>query len=71
MSFFEIKSVMDVKDLLRHFGTIIYTGDQLGDYEMMEDEIRELYLEKMIDLEQFQGAMTVLKRAKNTCLKEK
>ncbi len=71
MSFFEIKSLMDVKDLLRHFGMIIYTGDPVGDYEMMEDEIRELYLEKIINLEQFQGAMTVLKKAKSAYRKEK
>lgn len=71
MSFFEIKSLMDVKDLLRQFGIIIYTGDPIGDYEMMEDEVRELYLEKMIDLEQFQGAMTALKKAKNALQNEK
>lgn len=65
MSFFEIKSVLDVKDLLRQFGIIIYTGDQLGDYEMWEDELRELHREKMIDLEQFQEAMQVIRQAKS------
>lgn len=65
MSIFEIKSVFDVKDLLRQFGIVIYTGDPLGDYEMWEDELRELYAEKMIDLDQFQQAMTVIKRAKS------
>lgn len=36
-------SFMDVKELLRAFGVVIYTGDAIGDCILMEDELRELH----------------------------
>ncbi|MFT9848134.1 YqgQ family protein [Aneurinibacillus sp. REN35] len=60
----EIKTILDVKALLRRFGIVIYMGDPLTDYEMCEDELRELYHEKVIDMDEFRAAMTVLQQAK-------
>jgi uncharacterized protein YqgQ len=62
----EIKNILQVKDLLRRFGITIYTGDRMGDYEMMEDELRELYTEKLLELQEFSSAMSVLKREKES-----
>jgi uncharacterized protein YqgQ len=64
----EIKTVSDVQALLRRFGIVIYMGDRLSDYEMWEDELRELYHEKLIEREEFSAAMSVLKQAKNAYL---
>ncbi len=36
-----MKSVYDIQQLLKKFGTIIYVGDRLGDLELMEMEIKE------------------------------
>jgi uncharacterized protein YqgQ len=60
----EIKTILDVKALLRRFGIVIYMGDALTDYEMWEEELRDLYHEKMIDIAEFRAAMTVLQQAK-------
>lgn len=44
------------------FGTIIYTGNRLGDLELMIMEINELYEWKLISKEQFQQAILLLKK---------
>jgi uncharacterized protein YqgQ len=61
----EIKNILDVKALLRRFGIVIYMGDRLTDYEMWEEELRELYQEKIIDIEEFRAAMLILQQAKH------
>lgn len=60
----QITTVLDVKALLRRFGIVIYMGNPLADYEMWEDELRELYMEKLITAEEFRQSMTVIQRAK-------
>ena len=60
----QITTILDVKALLRRFGIVIYMGSPLADYEMWEDELRELYTEKLIAVEEFRQAMTVLQQAK-------
>lgn len=58
-----IRTVHDVHELLKRFGTLIYTGNRLGDLELMEDEIRELYLEwGMITKKQFMAAIRALRQ---------
>lgn len=58
-----MRTLHDVQQLLRQFGTMIYTGDVLGDLELMEAELRELFLEwHVISAEQFQQALSVLQR---------
>nr|WP_047154457.1 YqgQ family protein [Aneurinibacillus tyrosinisolvens] len=63
-----MRTVSDVQALLRRFGIVIYMGDRLSDYEMWEDELRELYQEKLIELGEFSAAMNVLKQARNAYL---
>jgi len=59
-----METVFDVRQLLKRFGTFIYTGDRLADLELMEDEIRELYREELIEAREYQNAMLILKREK-------
>ncbi|MED0670478.1 YqgQ family protein [Aneurinibacillus aneurinilyticus] len=59
-----MNNILDVKALLRRFGIVIYMGDRLTDYEMWEEELRELYQESMIDVEEFRAAMMILQKAK-------
>ncbi|WCN37121.1 YqgQ family protein [Aneurinibacillus uraniidurans] len=59
-----ITTILDVKALLRRFGIVIYMGSPLADYEIWEDELRELYMEKLITVEEFRQAMAVIQRAK-------
>ena len=56
-----MNSLYDVMQLLKRFGIFVYTKDRLGDLEIMEDEVRELYRMQMIDAKDFQIAMLLLR----------
>ncbi|HWL22905.1 MAG TPA: YqgQ family protein [Ureibacillus sp.] len=65
-----MKSMIDIYDLLKRYGTFIYTGDRIGDLVLMEDEIRELYKSQVLDVKDFQTAILIL-RQEATKLKPK
>ena len=56
-----MKNMIDVYKLLKQFGTYIYTGNRIGDLEIIEDEIKELYKSKMIEPSQFQSAILIIR----------
>ncbi|ABO67727.1 MULTISPECIES: YqgQ family protein [Geobacillus] len=56
-----MKTVYDVQQLLKQFGTIIYVGDRLADLELMEEEVKELYESQLIDAKQLQAALFILR----------
>ena len=60
-----MNSLYDVMQLLKRFGIFVYTKDRLGDLEIMEDEVRELYKMQMIDAKDFQIAMLLLRGEKS------
>ncbi|MFE7061040.1 YqgQ family protein [Sutcliffiella sp. NPDC057660] len=57
-----MKSILDIRQLLKRYGTYIYTGDKIGDLEMMEDEVRELYHSGVLDAQSFGTAIMLLKQ---------
>ncbi|OYD09186.1 YqgQ family protein [Paludifilum halophilum] len=59
-----LRGMTGIHRLLNRFGTVIYTGDRLGDLEMMEDEVEELYRAGMIDRETHLTARRILSREK-------
>ncbi|WP_077621507.1 YqgQ family protein [Sediminibacillus massiliensis] len=59
-----MKTIYDVRQLLKKFGTIIYLGDRLADLEMMEDELRELFVSQFITSQEYQMAISVLQKEK-------
>lgn len=58
-----MKTVYDVQQLLKKFGTIIYIGDRVADLELMATEISELNQSQLIDQKDFTTAMLILKQA--------
>lgn len=54
--------MMDIYDLLKKYGTYIYTLDRLGDLALMEDEIRELYKANVLDTKDYQMALLILRQ---------
>ncbi|MCZ0754626.1 YqgQ family protein [Anoxybacillus sp. J5B_2022] len=56
-----MKSVYDVQQLLKKFGTIIYVGDRLADLELMEEELKELYQSQLIDVKDYQMALLIVR----------
>jgi len=57
-----MKSVYDVRQLLKKYGTIIYIGDRLADLELMEEEVRELYKSQLIATNDYQMALLLLRQ---------
>ncbi|MFC0188272.1 YqgQ family protein [Fictibacillus aquaticus] len=60
-----MKTFYDVQQLLKRFGSFIYTGHRLGDLELMMEEVRQLYKDRLIMAEEFQKAMLILRAEQN------
>lgn len=65
-----MKTLYDVQQLLKRFGTFIYTGDRLGDLELMATEIEELYQANFIQSDDYLMAKLILTKRKNILLKK-
>ncbi|MFZ3577842.1 YqgQ family protein [Virgibacillus sp. DJP39] len=57
-----MKTVHDVRQLLKKFGTFIYIGDRIADLELMEDEVKELYQNAFISVQDYSTATLILKK---------
>ena len=64
-----MKSVYDVMQLLKRFGIYVYTKDRVADLEIMEEEIKELYAMQMIQPQDFQQAVLILRQEKSRVIK--
>ncbi|MFC7370402.1 YqgQ family protein [Fictibacillus iocasae] len=60
-----MKTFYDVQQLLKRFGSFIYTGHRLGDIELMMDEVRQLYTDNLIQADEFQKAVLILRAEQN------
>ncbi|MCP3030312.1 YqgQ family protein [Halobacillus sp. A1] len=65
-----MRTVYDVQQLLKKFGTFIYIGDRLAELELMEQEIQELYQSQCMTQEDYQMAILIL-RSEITVLTDK
>ncbi|WP_409369971.1 YqgQ family protein [Lysinibacillus sp. 38-6] len=54
--------MLDIYELLKTYGTYIYTRDPLGDLMLMEDEIRELYKANVLDIKDYQMALLLIRQ---------
>jgi len=56
-----MKTIYEIQQFLKQFGTIIYVGDHVGDLELMESELKELYQAQLIEAREFQTALLILR----------
>jgi len=56
-----LKTVYDVRQLLKRYGIFIYTGSRVGDLDLMEAEVRDLHDAKIIDIQTYQQAILTLR----------
>jgi len=56
-----MKTVYEIQQFLKQFGTFIYVGDRVGDLELMESELKELYQAQLIETREFQTALLILR----------
>jgi len=66
-----MKTVYDVQQLLKTFGTFIYLGDRIADLELMEDELKELYNSQCVTKEDFQMGILILRQEVSKQKKQK
>ncbi len=57
-----MNSMYDLRQFLQKYGAFVYTGDRLGDLELFEMELRQLYEWNMIDAKSFQQGIMILKK---------
>ncbi|PLR68132.1 MULTISPECIES: YqgQ family protein [Bacillaceae] len=57
-----MKTVYDVQQLLKKYGTIIYIGNRAADLELMEMEVRQLFESGLIEVQDFQMAILLLRQ---------
>lgn len=60
-----MKTVFDVQQLLKRYGTYVYLGDRMADLELMELELNELYRVGLLETGEYARAIAVLFQAKN------
>lgn len=60
-----MKTMIDVYQLLKQYGTFIYTGDRHGDLQLISDEIKELYKSNMLEAKDYQTAMLLIRQEEN------
>jgi uncharacterized protein YqgQ len=56
-----LKTIYDIQQFLKKFGTIIYIGDRVSDLELMESELRELFHSQLIETRDYQNALLLLR----------
>lgn len=60
-----MKNLYDVMQLLKRYGTIIYTADYQADLDLMEDEVKELYRLQFISAKEYASALLILRQKKS------
>jgi uncharacterized protein YqgQ len=57
------RGIMRVREVLKRFNILIYTGDPLDDIVLMDLELDDLYENKTVDDEEFRDLKVALRRA--------
>lgn len=57
-----MKTLYDVQQLLKKYGTFIYVGDRLADLELMEMELKEFYDSNLIEVKDYQMAILLVRQ---------
>ncbi|WHY90515.1 YqgQ family protein [Neobacillus cucumis] len=57
-----MKTIYEIQQFLKQFGTIIYIGDRVADMELMETELKELYQSQLIEPKEYQTALLILRQ---------
>lgn len=55
-----MRTMYDVQQLLKKYGTIIYTRDREMDLFLIEEDLRELHRLGLVDTETFQQALLII-----------
>lgn len=57
-----MKSIYDIQQYLKQYGTYIYTTDRVVDLGLMEGELKELHQAQMLEREDYLMALLLIKQ---------
>ena len=57
-----MKTIYDIQQFLKRFGTIIYVRDRVANLELMRDEVQELFRMNLMETQDYQMAMLLLRQ---------
>jgi uncharacterized protein YqgQ len=57
-----MKTIYDIQQFLKKFGTIIYVSDRVATLELMGEEVQELYRSQLMEAKDYQTAMLLLRQ---------
>lgn len=57
-----MRTLYDVQQLLKKYGTFIYVGKRLWDIELMSIELKKIYEKNILDKETYIQAQMILKK---------
>ncbi|WP_331713830.1 YqgQ family protein [Lentibacillus sp. JNUCC-1] len=60
----DMKTMYDVQQLLKRFGTFIYTGNRLADLDLMESELKEIKNMNMLQANDYTQALLLVRKEK-------
>ncbi|MBR7554376.1 YqgQ family protein [Allobacillus sp. GCM10007491] len=60
-----METFLDVLQLLKKYGIFIYIGDRLAEFNLMEQEINELYQNKLITNEEYMRALLIVRKERS------
>ncbi|MEI5905855.1 YqgQ family protein [Bacillus spongiae] len=56
-----MKTIYEIQQLLKNYGTIIYVGERIADLELMEAELNELWRSQLIEPKDYQMGLLLLR----------
>ncbi|MFD2925969.1 YqgQ family protein [Halobacillus naozhouensis] len=56
-----MRTIYDIQQFLKQFGTFIYVGDRLAELQLMEQEVKELNQSQCISGEDYNMAILLLR----------
>ncbi|EGK11637.1 YqgQ family protein [Kroppenstedtia eburnea] len=59
-----LRNMIDLRNLLRQYGQVIYTGDRMGDLDLMESELTDLHRAGLLERETFLQAKMLIQSEK-------
>jgi uncharacterized protein YqgQ len=57
-----MRTIYDVQQLLKRYGVFVYIGNRVADLQLMEIELKELYQSQLIETQEYQMALLLLRQ---------
>lgn len=60
-----MKTIVDVRTLLKSFGVFVYTRSRIGDLDLIESEVRDLYSTNLIEQKEYSTCILIIRTEKS------